>query len=828
MRLYGRDEALRSVATALGEPGSLVTITGLPGSGRTSVARAAVEVAGPEHHRVEGRRTTLPGALRAALEVVPPAGLVLVDDADHVTGAREVVRHLRDAQPGRRVLLVSRTPSGLADEVVVRLAPLEAPDPTEDPDVLRHHPAVQIFLDVASRTGTAAEMEDAAIGHVARICGALGGLPGAISLVAARTATYSPATLVSLLAREPGRLLRARAVAGQDDTHDLFAAVALSISLVEPGERALLEDLAVFHGPVGIEALAEVCGRAEVVDELSALVDVHLVEPHHDQRGSRFSLPPLLRGHLGGTADGTADGTAYSPSSPQLLGRHRRWARRVAEEAVALERAGRPTAARELVAPLEEDLEAALGRALRHRDASDASVLLLALLPVRAGRGTTPEVLGLTGTVLDLCAGTEGAGMSDPSDVLVLTAWRELLRAESAESPAATTAAADALAEVRERARSLGERALLEITCLAVQAARSMVERTRLEEWAHEGRRLAERLGDEVRLSRLETWCGMFAHQRGDFVAAARWARQALERSHHLDDPALVLRPSILLRGLPTEHGRPHDLPSLDQLVRLAHDCGDLAVLDWLEPTAAFGALTADDPARAAEHCATTLRRVRTHGTRQRSGPPLLCLFLLAVRTGDLQWAWRLRGILLHHDALLRPSLPLLVADAYDRAVRGLDTAAATHPEASTHLAWGGRLDLDEAIDAALDYAAQVRRTSPAVPASRPLLGREREPARPGEVSASSRSGHELTGHELTGRELDVLARLVSGGTNRDISVDLGISAKTVMHHTSAIYRKLRVRGRAEAVAWYLRHFSDDTGWEVSEGLHLVRGKAEA
>jgi DNA-binding CsgD family transcriptional regulator len=31
------------------------------------------------------------------------------------------------------------------------------------------------------------------------------------------------------------------------------------------------------------------------------------------------------------------------------------------------------------------------------------------------------------------------------------------------------------------------------------------------------------------------------------------------------------------------------------------------------------------------------------------------------------------------------------------------------------------------------------------------------------------------------------------------------VSTKTVMHHTMAIYRKLGVRGRAEAVAWALR-----------------------
>jgi DNA-binding NarL/FixJ family response regulator len=58
---------------------------------------------------------------------------------------------------------------------------------------------------------------------------------------------------------------------------------------------------------------------------------------------------------------------------------------------------------------------------------------------------------------------------------------------------------------------------------------------------------------------------------------------------------------------------------------------------------------------------------------------------------------------------------------------------------------------------------------------------------------------------ELTGRELDVLGALVAGRTNQQIAVDLGISPKTVMHHTVSVYRKFGVRGRAEAVAHALR-----------------------
>lgn len=55
--------------------------------------------------------------------------------------------------------------------------------------------------------------------------------------------------------------------------------------------------------------------------------------------------------------------------------------------------------------------------------------------------------------------------------------------------------------------------------------------------------------------------------------------------------------------------------------------------------------------------------------------------------------------------------------------------------------------------------------------------------------------------HGLTARELEILAAIASGRTNAQIAGDLFLSTKTVMHHSVSIYRKLDVRGRAEAVA---------------------------
>jgi len=52
----------------------------------------------------------------------------------------------------------------------------------------------------------------------------------------------------------------------------------------------------------------------------------------------------------------------------------------------------------------------------------------------------------------------------------------------------------------------------------------------------------------------------------------------------------------------------------------------------------------------------------------------------------------------------------------------------------------------------------------------------------------------------LSEREREVLDRIASGATNREIAESLHLSPHTVKEHTSAIYRKLEVRNRAEAV----------------------------
>lgn len=53
---------------------------------------------------------------------------------------------------------------------------------------------------------------------------------------------------------------------------------------------------------------------------------------------------------------------------------------------------------------------------------------------------------------------------------------------------------------------------------------------------------------------------------------------------------------------------------------------------------------------------------------------------------------------------------------------------------------------------------------------------------------------------DLSDREREVVALVATGATNQEIADRLFLSPHTVKDHTSAIYRKLRVRNRAEAV----------------------------
>jgi len=63
---------------------------------------------------------------------------------------------------------------------------------------------------------------------------------------------------------------------------------------------------------------------------------------------------------------------------------------------------------------------------------------------------------------------------------------------------------------------------------------------------------------------------------------------------------------------------------------------------------------------------------------------------------------------------------------------------------------------------------------------------------------------------ELTRRQQDVLKLMQSGLSNQNIGDELGLTLPTVKMHVSALFKKLGVKNRTEAVAFYAKHPDDD------------------
>jgi DNA-binding NarL/FixJ family response regulator len=68
-------------------------------------------------------------------------------------------------------------------------------------------------------------------------------------------------------------------------------------------------------------------------------------------------------------------------------------------------------------------------------------------------------------------------------------------------------------------------------------------------------------------------------------------------------------------------------------------------------------------------------------------------------------------------------------------------------------------------------------------------------------MAARGRPAREAA-RQLSEREVEVLRLVANGKTNKEIGFLLGISARTVQHHTAHVYDKLGVDNRAGAARW--------------------------
>jgi DNA-binding NarL/FixJ family response regulator len=75
--------------------------------------------------------------------------------------------------------------------------------------------------------------------------------------------------------------------------------------------------------------------------------------------------------------------------------------------------------------------------------------------------------------------------------------------------------------------------------------------------------------------------------------------------------------------------------------------------------------------------------------------------------------------------------------------------------------------------------------------------------------ASSDRDTKSAAAHGLTPRELQVLRQIDAGSTNKAIAGGLGVAVSTVERHLVNLYTKIGARGRADAIAYALRHRLD-------------------
>lgn len=288
--LVGRDAELEQV-DALLDRCRLVTIAGLGGVGKSRLAEEVVR-RWRQRGRVVAEGVVHPGSSAPALaaSLARQAGhgsaplatadrvlatamlgvdLLVVDAAEHDPSAAEVVARLQANRPHLAVLVTSRVPLGLAEEVVVTLEGLPVPgldDPWEGT-------AAELLL----RAGGAAPHPPAdasARAEVLADCRRAGGIPLALELLGRSRARGGAHT------------------AGEGGAARVTASVLDALATIEPAATATARTLAALPDGIGTPLLAATCGadEADVARHLLQLNRLALATSTAASEGLRVRL----------------------------------------------------------------------------------------------------------------------------------------------------------------------------------------------------------------------------------------------------------------------------------------------------------------------------------------------------------------------------------------------------------------------------------------------------------------------------------------------------------------------------------------------------------
>jgi predicted ATPase/DNA-binding winged helix-turn-helix (wHTH) protein len=299
-RIFGRAETIASILEDL-KNYRLVSVVGLGGVGKTTVALAAAHGAGTSFGAgvwlVDFAPVSDPSrvldALAAAIGVYPqstdsPAPiyehlrsrhlLLVLDNCEHLVDdiASLADRILNDAKHVK-LLATSREPLSIKGERVRRIFGLGVPPRSDQmsADGALAFPAVQLFADRASNGAGKFDVTDANARVITEICCRLDGLPLAIERVAMRIDHIGVFEMLAHLDNDS--YMSDDYHTGPDRHRTLEATIDSTYRLLATNEQALMRKLATFAGPFSLDsacfvAAAEEQERSAVVDAVATLV----------------------------------------------------------------------------------------------------------------------------------------------------------------------------------------------------------------------------------------------------------------------------------------------------------------------------------------------------------------------------------------------------------------------------------------------------------------------------------------------------------------------------------------------------------------------------
>jgi len=858
--LIGREPEIARLCAMVAAPG-LVTVTGEGGVGKT---RVVLEVARRESRPVDFvplaeldrtgatlaiRRVCAPllvsrfdaatGTLRDAPRVAPTEvpRLLVLDSVEQVGQISDLIAEIRNTVGHLTILVTSRSRLGLSHERVLHLIGL----PT-----IPDGPAVELFLARAIAVGADPQAMQTQLPAIATLCRALDGVPLAIELAAARTRMMSPTALLAQMHSPDHRRLLTLLAKGPADlpTRQLSmrATLAWSHQLLEPAHQVQFRRLAVLPGSFSLDAAEAIAGGDagpqtgagdgacgdqpdDVLDGIADMVDLHLLEPMQapvDPEPVRFAMSDVARAFAAELLAVSGDGPRVQRQLAlwclDLLGRAEVGITSV-DEAMWLDRIDleMPTIRQALVACAAEG-DGPLGLSL---------CLKLGEYWIR--RGSPTEGIGWFRTFLD----------TDPDDRPGLDPATDLGPGAGGD-PAAQRMRRLALGWWARLAVATGDLSRVE----AIRAARpGAIDRHRPSEWMSWTDSLLLGLlllGQDDECGRLIAdglvaaqehedpyWTSMFLLRRAfwrwmvvrctDDRLALQWARMAYVAATDTGLIRLAAR-AANLTAMSLMAAR--DWTAADRLLTRNLDvlrtAGDAQGTSMARNLLGITLIELDRPGEAAEQLVEAIIAGRRCDDRLAEVTAAWAVSFLACRVGRRADAALAVDAVAGSSRMLERALPApVVADSFLAFAAGAtrEPMAAGEPMIQ---GWGWLSGW--ALGIATEIAAD-----PAPAAGSPIAVSELAAPRPegtvveapaGSVTSAVpavagletiAAGDRVVPHVLTARELEILAAIASGRTNAQIATDFFLSTKTVMHHSVSIYRKLEVRGRAEAVALAFR-----------------------